>query len=91
VTVPATLVNNPGEWILDVALNARPVGPYRPTRPQHLASLAVRDAAMERCAGDFNGDGVLDLADVNAFIAAFVNQTCRGRPRRERGLGSAAM
>ena len=75
VTVPASLVGSPGNWILDVSLNARPVGPYRPTRPQHLASLAVRDSAMERCAGDFTGDGILDLADINAFISGFVNQT----------------
>lgn len=78
ITVPASLVGSPGNWILDVSLNARPVGPYRPTRPQHLASLAVRDSAMERCAGDFTGDGVLDLADVNAFIAGFLNQTPAG-------------
>ena len=78
VTVPASLVDSPGTWILDVALNARPVGPYRPTRPQHLASLAVRDLAIERCAGDFNGDGVLDLADINGFIVAFVNQMPQG-------------
>jgi streptogramin lyase len=78
VGVTAELVGSPGTWILDVSLNARPVGPYRPTRPQHLASLAVRDAAIERCAGDFNGDGVLDLADVNAFVAAFTGQLPSG-------------
>jgi streptogramin lyase len=78
VSVQATLVNNPGAWIMDVALNARLVGPYRPTRPQQLASVSVRDAAMERCAGDFNADGVLDLADVNAFVNAFVGRLPQG-------------
>lgn len=74
VAFDATLVSNPGTWILDVSINARPVGPYRPTQPQHLASLSVRDMGMERCVGDLTGDGVLDLADVNAFIAGFVGQ-----------------
>ena len=78
VSVGASLVESPGTWILDVSLNARPVGPYRPTRPQHLASLAVRDAAIERCAGDFNGDGTLDLSDVNLFITAFIGQQPAG-------------
>ncbi len=78
VSVDAALVNAPGAWLMDVSINARLVGPYRPTQPQHLASIALRDASMERCTGDFTGDGILDLSDVNAFVIAFVGRAPAG-------------
>lgn len=74
LTVSAMLVSSPGTRILDVALFARTVGDYRPTGPQPLGAVSVRDSAMERCAGDFNGDGVVDLRDINDFISAFLGQ-----------------
>ncbi len=72
IPVTAQLLASSGNWVLDVVLAARLAGGQYPLSPQPLAAIAVRDLAADRCPGDLNNDGIYDLADINAFVNAFV-------------------
>jgi hypothetical protein len=72
IPVEVDLVAPSGSWLMHVTLSARLAGVQYPVGPRPLATATVRDSMMENCTGDFNHDGIVDLRDINDFVAAFV-------------------